>query len=169
MVNNSFLDPSRFREVLGHYPTGVVVIAAQDPAGEPVGMTIGSFTSVSLDPPLVGFLPSKTSSSWAQLKNAGRRLSVNVLSSSQREICRAIANRKTHKFQGIPWHLSDSGNPVLDEAVAHIDCTITVVHDAGDHEFVVASVDELQAYEANTPLLFHRGAYGVFAPLGQSA
>ena len=65
------IDPTRFREVLGQYPTGVVVVTANDAAGDPIGMTVGSFTSVSMDPPLVAFLPSKTSSSWRALRYSG--------------------------------------------------------------------------------------------------
>jgi 3-hydroxy-9,10-secoandrosta-1,3,5(10)-triene-9,17-dione monooxygenase reductase component len=100
---SSQIDPERFREVLGQYPTGVVVVTAMGPADDALGMTVGSFTSVSIDPPLVAFLPSKMSSSWRSLRESGGSFCVNVLSSDQEDVCRAIAMRKHNKFDGMPW------------------------------------------------------------------
>ncbi|MEU5994817.1 flavin reductase family protein [Spirillospora sp. NPDC047418] len=158
------IDPTRFRRVLGHYPTGVVVVTALDPAGAAIGMTVGSFTSVSLDPPLVAFLPDKGSSSWRALRESGERFCVNVLSAAQEDVCRAVAMRKTDKFHDIGWHPSPAGNPVIDGAVAWIDCVTEQLHDAGDHQIVVGRVLNLQVSEGEPPLLFHQGAYGTFTP-----
>ncbi|GAA1859061.1 flavin reductase family protein [Actinomadura bangladeshensis] len=158
------IDPARFRQVLGHYPTGVVVVTALDPAGTAIGMTVGSFTSVSLDPPLVAFLPDKGSSSWRALRESGERFCVNVLSAAQEDVCRAVAMRKTDKFHDIGWHPSPAGNPVIDGAVAWIDCVTEQLHDAGDHHIVVGRVQNLQVSEGEPPLLFHQGAYGTFTP-----
>ncbi|GAA1816639.1 flavin reductase family protein [Actinomadura chokoriensis] len=158
------IEPARFRQVLGHYPTGVVVVTALDPAGTAIGMTVGSFTSVSLDPPLVAFLPDKGSSSWRALRESGERFCVNVLSAAQEDVCRAVAMRKTDKFHDIGWHPSPAGNPVIDGAVAWIDCVTEQLHDAGDHHIVVGRVQNLQVTEGEPPLLFHQGAYGTFTP-----
>jgi flavin reductase (DIM6/NTAB) family NADH-FMN oxidoreductase RutF/DNA-binding IclR family transcriptional regulator len=164
-ANETTLDPAHFREVLGQYPTGVVVVTTVDPGGTAHGMTVGSFTSVSLDPPLVAFLPEKTSSSWNSLKAAGTRFCVNILSASQEQECRLIATRKTDKFIDIPWHPSPSGNPIIDGAVGYVDCEVQVIHDAGDHVIVVGRVLDLAVLNGHVPLLFFRGGYGSFRPL----
>jgi 3-hydroxy-9,10-secoandrosta-1,3,5(10)-triene-9,17-dione monooxygenase reductase component len=158
------IDPARFRYVLGQYPTGVVVVTALDTSGTAIGMTVGSFTSVSLDPPLVAFLPDKNSSSWRALRASGERFCVNVLSADQEDVCRAVAMRKTDKFHDIGWRPSPAGNPVINGAVAWIDCVTEQLHEAGDHHIVVGRVLHLQAGDGDTPLLFHQGAYGTFNP-----
>lgn len=163
-TGSSTVDPARFRQVLGQYPTGVVVVTALDAAGTAIGMTVGSFTSVSLDPPLVAFLPDKGSSSWRALRESGDRFCVNVLDADQEDVCRAIATRKTDKFAGIDWHPSPGGNPVVDGAVAWIDCVAEQVHDAGDHQIVVGRVQDLDLGDGDSPLLFFRGGYGSFMP-----
>ncbi|GAA0951296.1 flavin reductase family protein [Actinocorallia libanotica] len=157
------VESSRFRQVLGRYPTGVVVVTALDETGTAIGMVVGSFTSVSLDPPLVAFLPDKGSSSWRALRASGDRFCVNVLSADQEDVCRAVATRKTDKFHDIGWRPSPAGNPVIDGAAAWIDCVTEQVHDAGDHHIVVGRVLVLDAGDGD-PLLFYRGGYGSFAP-----
>lgn len=160
----SVIDPARFRQVLGQYPTGVVVVTALDAAGEPIGMTVGSFTSVSLDPPLVAFLPDRNSSSWRALRESGGRFCVNVLDADQEDVCRAIAMRKSDKFAGIGWRPSPVGLPVVDGAVAWIECDTEQVHEAGDHHIVVGRVLDLDLGDGDSPLLFFRGGYGSFTP-----
>ncbi len=157
------IEPARFRQVLGQYPTGVVVVTALDAAGTAIGMVVGSFTSVSLDPPLVAFLPDKNSSSWRALRESGDRFCVNVLSAGQEDVCRAVATRKTDKFHDIGWRPSPAGNPVIDGAVAWIDCVTEQIHDAGDHDIVVGRVLDLDLGDGG-PLLFYRGGYGSFMP-----
>src|SRR3569833_3788158 len=83
------IDPKQFRKVLGHFPSGVAVITGIDPEGNPAGMAIGSFTSVSLDPPLVAFLPDKSSTSWPKIEPAGK-FCVNILASEQESVCRTF-------------------------------------------------------------------------------
>jgi flavin reductase (DIM6/NTAB) family NADH-FMN oxidoreductase RutF len=159
------IDGETFRRVLGHYPTGVCVVTAVEPDGAPAGMVVGSFSSVSLDPPLVAFFPDKGSSSWPRIARAGR-FCVNVLASDQQHLCRRFAARGTDKFSDLPYRLSTNGSPVLDEVVAWIDCTLEAVHEAGDHFIVLGRVLELDIARADEPLLFFRGKYGNFAPLG---
>ena len=158
------IDGATFRRVLGHYPTGVCVVTAVDPEGNPAAMVVGSFTSVSLDPPLVAFFPDRGSTSWPRIERAGR-FCVNVLGSHQQDLCRRFAARGEDKFAGLDYRLSTNGSPVLDEVVAWIDCTLDAVHEAGDHYIVLGRVRELDIARADQPLLFFRGKYGNFAPL----
>jgi flavin reductase (DIM6/NTAB) family NADH-FMN oxidoreductase RutF len=154
------IDPTEFRKVLGHFPTGVTVVtAARD--GVPVGLTIGSFTSVSLDPPLVGFLPGKSSTSWPDIERAGA-FCVNVLADDQSELCWGFARDGDEKFDGVGWRPGVTGSPILEGALAWIDCTIEQVVEAGDHWFVLGLVEHLAAREG-APLLFFRGQLGGFA------
>jgi flavin reductase (DIM6/NTAB) family NADH-FMN oxidoreductase RutF len=163
------IDPGRFRQVMGQYPTGVSIVTGIDARGEPTGMTIGTFNSVSLDPPLVGFLPSRTSSSWAQLQTCGPAFCVNILSEGQEEVGRLIAARKTDKFAGLEWHRSPAGLPVLADSCAYVDCLLEQTHVAGDHHIVVGRVTSLGVVRPIMPMLFFRGGYGSFTPLTMSA
>ncbi|WP_017934546.1 flavin reductase family protein [Nocardioides sp. Iso805N] len=162
-------DPTHFRQVLGQYPTGVVVVTALDAEGAALGMTVGSFTSVSLDPPLVAFLPDQGSRSWRALRESGHRFCINVLDASQEDVCRAVAVRKQDKFADIAWRPAPSGLPVIEGAVAWMDCVTEQVHEAGDHHIVVGRVNDLQLGEGTQPLLFFRGGYGSFTPLSLAA
>lgn len=154
------MDPRMFRDVLGHFPTGVVAITAMSADGEPVGMVVGSFTSASLDPPLVAYLPSIGSSSYAELREVDR-FCVNVLSDRQEGLCRAFATKKgSEKFADATWTLSPLGSPVLEGAVAWIDCMVQDELPAGDHYIVLGKVVDLQIAEPTSPLVFHQGGYG---------
>ena len=154
-------NPAEFRRVLGHVPTGVVVVTSIGLDGEPVGMAVGSFTSVSLDPPLVGFLPARTSSTFPKIQQAGH-FCVNVLSADQEDVCRSFA-RPGDKFAGIGWTSDGNQAPHLDGAVAWIDCTVESISDAGDHHFVLGRVHDLQVANDLLPLVFFQGGYGRFA------
>ncbi|MGW9027112.1 flavin reductase [Streptomyces sp. NPDC055722] len=157
-------DDSSFRQVLGHFPTGVVLITSMDTDGRPVGMIVGSFTSVSLDPPLVAFLPSRTSSTYARMGTL-RNFAVNVLSADQEDVCRTFSSREIEdKWEGIAWHWSPSGAPVIDDAVAWIDCDVESLTQAGDHDLVVGRVRGVRVVNPVLPLLFFQGGYGRFTP-----
>ncbi|MGE4239169.1 flavin reductase [Ramlibacter sp.] len=161
-------DRKRFRQVLGQYPTGVCVITAAPGSGGPVGITVGSFTSVSLDPPLVAFLPDRGSTAWARIREAGR-FCVNILSAQQESVCRRFATRAPDKFDGISHRPAASGAPILDGAVAWMDCELQAVHEAGDHDIVVGLVRALEVESGELPLLFFQGGYGRFSPLSLGA
>ena len=158
------VEAAHFRQVLGHFPTGVAVITAIDAAGCPVGMAVGSFTSVSLDPPLVGFLPDRSSTSFPRIRTAAS-FCVNVLAADQRELCQRFASRGGDKFAGLEWAPAPSGAPRLAGVAAWIDCDLVSVSEAGDHYFVLGRVRELDAQADATPLVFHRGGYGGIEPL----
>jgi flavin reductase (DIM6/NTAB) family NADH-FMN oxidoreductase RutF len=158
----------RFRQVLGEYPTGVSVITAIGPDDTPVGMSVGSFTSLSLDPPLVAFMPDKNSTSWPKIR-AAKSFCVNVLAAEQEPLCRQFASRLPDRFVGIPWQPARSGSPIIEGVVAWIDCDLERVDDAGDHEIVIGRVRALDVAAPSLPLLFFRGGYGRFSPLTMTA
>lgn len=156
------MDPRHFRNVLGHFPTGVCVITAMGADGEPVGMAVGSFTSVSLDPPLVAFLPDKSSSTFPRIRDAAS-FCVNVLAADQETVCRTFASKGVDKFAVTPWHPAPSGAPVLNGVVAWIDCVPEAVHEAGDHYIYIGRVTALEVEKPTLPLLFFQGGYGAFS------
>lgn len=152
------IDPRLFRDVLGAYPTGVCVVTALAETGERFGLVVGSFTSISLDPPLVGFFPDKRSGTWPRIAETGR-FCVNVLGADQLSLCRRFAARAEDKFAELAHGLSPAGLPVLDNAIAWIDCTIERVTEVGDHWLVVGAVEALGKEGEGNPLLFFRGQY----------
>jgi len=158
------IEAATFREVLGHYPTGVCAITAMTAEGQPVGMVVGSFTSVSLDPPLVGFLPDKRSSSWPTIEKAGH-FCVNVLASDQTDLCRQLSKSGPEKFAGVDYTLSAHNLPILAGATVSIECRLHSVTEAGDHWMVLGRVLGLEARRDADPMLFFRGQYGGFATL----
>jgi flavin reductase (DIM6/NTAB) family NADH-FMN oxidoreductase RutF len=162
---SSQIDSATFRHVLGHYPTGVCIVTAMD-SERPEGMAIGSFTSVSLDPPLIAFLPDKKSTSWPGIERA-KRFCVNVLRDDQRDLCKQFAVSGGNKFAGVSYRNSVNGSPILDGVLAWIDCDLHSVYEAGDHYIVLGLVRELEAGLPGAPLLFFRGTYGAFAELNQ--
>lgn len=162
------IDPRRFRGVLGNFPTGVAVISAIDDSGQPTGMAIGSFVSVSLDPPLIGFYPTKESRSFARMRTA-KSFCVNVIGAHQEDLCRAFAGTAPDKFAGIDWEPAPSGAPRLPGVAAWIDCDFESITPAGDHFHVLGRVRELDAAEATLPLVFFQGGYGRFSPASMVA
>lgn len=156
------IDPARFRETLGHYPTGVAVITAIDADGQPVGMVVGSFTSVSLDPPIVAYLPTRESYTYARLRTSSH-FCVNVLAADQRELCARFAARGADKFAGVDWTPAPSGSPILDGAVTWIDCDVADELEGGDHYIVMGQVRDLDVARRTLPLLFFQGGYGRFS------
>ena len=151
------VSPERFRQVLGHVPTPVVVVTAAGPDG-PVAFAIGSFVSVSLDPLLVGFFPAKTSSTWPIIRGAGH-FCVNVLADDQTSLSRTFAARGGDKFANIQWSPGPSGAPVLAGCVVRIDCDLQAELDAGDHLLVLGRVTAFESARDAHALVFHRGDY----------
>jgi len=152
-------DSARFRQVLGHFPTGVCVVAGFHD-DKPVGLAIGSFFSVSLAPPLVGFCAGKTSSTWPKLQAAGS-FCINVLAEDQEDVSRVFASKEPDKFVGVGWDRSPLGSPRLHGALAWIDCRLHTVHEAGDHDIAVAAAHDLGVGHEGGPLVFFRGGYGI--------
>lgn len=152
----------KFRDVLGRYCSGVTVITSMS-GGEPVGMTCQSFSSVSLDPPLVMFIPAKTSRAWPVMQRAGH-FCVNFLAADQAEISNVMASKGADKFAGIDWSPSKTGAPLLDGVVGYVDCTVHSVHEAGDHYVVIGRVQDMDLTGPPDggpvdPLLYFEGSY----------
>jgi flavin reductase (DIM6/NTAB) family NADH-FMN oxidoreductase RutF len=148
------------RLVLGQLATGVTIVTGSD-GGQPVGFACQSFTSVSLDPPLVLFCPAHTSSSWPRIRRGGV-FSVDVLADDQLDICTAFATSGGNKFEGLPWHETPWG-PCIDDVLATVHCDIEAVHPAGDHDVVIGQVRQLVTHREAAPLLFFRGQFGLDA------
>ena len=151
------VEPARLREVLGHFASGVTVVTAVDDDG-PIGFTCQSFSSLSLDLPLVVFAPSRTSATWPRLRDLGR-FCINVLAADQERFSDQFARSGTDKYAGVPWRPGPSGAPVLDGVCAWIDCALWREYDGGDHTIVLGQVAALGADASRAPLLFHRGRY----------
>ena len=150
-------DSAKFRQVLGHVPTSVVVVTGRGTDGTPHGITIGSFVSVSLDPPLVGFLPGLSSRSWAEIAASGR-FCVNVLADGQEDLCWRFAKEADDRFAGLEWNDSPNGMPELPGCVATIDCSIHSQIERGDHYMVVGHVLSLDnIHDAGDAMAFYKG------------
>lgn len=145
------MDQARFRTVLSHFASGVVVVTSTEADGTPVGMTCQSFTSLSLDPPLVMVSPAKSSSTWPRIAATGR-FAVNVLGAHQQDTSRAFARSGTDKFAGQEWNAGATGSPLLAGSIAHVECLLEVVHDAGDHVIAVGRVLALDAPSLDRPV-----------------
>lgn len=156
------VDEAHYRQVLGHFPTGVTVITAATPDG-PVGLAVGSFFSVSLDPPLVAFCAGKTSNSYPRIQTTGH-FTVNVLAEDQEDVCRVFASKAPDKFAGIGYRPAPAtGAPIITDVLAWIECEIDAVHEAGDHWIVVGRVLDLGVVHEGGPLVFFRGGYGRYS------
>lgn len=151
-------DQTLSRHVLGHYPTGVAVVTAMTGDG-PMGLSMNSFTSVSLEPPLVLFCPALSSSTWPMLRTADS-IAINVLSAGQEEVSRLFASRVPDRFADIAWLRGTNGAPLLMDALGWLECTVEAEYPAGDHTVVVARIDRMGVHdEIADPLVYFRGAY----------
>ncbi|WP_075023095.1 flavin reductase family protein [Actinomadura madurae] len=146
---------SQLREIMRHVPSSVVVITAMHD-GAPTGMTVGSFTSASLDPPLVSFFAGKSSTTWPFIEVAGR-FCVNVLSARQPHVAASFASQGADRFDGRTWSLSPLGSPLLEGVLAWLDCELYAVHEVGDHVAVTGLVHGAHALGDAKPLVFFRG------------
>ncbi|MBF6087423.1 3-hydroxy-9,10-secoandrosta-1,3,5(10)-triene-9,17-dione monooxygenase reductase subunit [Nocardia cyriacigeorgica] len=161
------IDGRQFRNVLGQFCTGITVITTFDGAGDekaPVGFACQSFAALSLDPPLVLFCPTKGSRSWAAIERNGR-FCANVLAEEQQQLCARFGSREPDKFAETAWRTSDLELPLLDDALATIQCSVDRVVDGGDHHIVIGRVLALsESTTSGRPLLFYRGQYTAIEP-----
>jgi 3-hydroxy-9,10-secoandrosta-1,3,5(10)-triene-9,17-dione monooxygenase reductase component len=151
-------DPRAFRDALGRYPTGVAFVTAAPPDTEPVGLIMSSLTSVSLEPPLISLCPSRSSLTWARMRQAGR-IGVNVLREEHEEFVLRATPAGADRFAGLSWNPGRGGAPLVTDALAGLECSIVAEHPAGDHWIAVARVDDVHVGAAGRPLVFSRGAF----------
>jgi 3-hydroxy-9,10-secoandrosta-1,3,5(10)-triene-9,17-dione monooxygenase reductase component len=160
-------EPQRFRQVFGHFCTGVTIIAGLD-AGEPVGFACQAFAALSLDPPLVLLCPSLSSATWPRIARTGE-FCVNVLAQEQARLARTFGVSAMDKFAGVAWSAAPNGTPALSGVLTWASCTVETVHEAGDHYVVIARVTALGDCAPGLPLLFYRGRFAVAAAAGPEA
>jgi 3-hydroxy-9,10-secoandrosta-1,3,5(10)-triene-9,17-dione monooxygenase reductase component len=153
------LDQARFREVLGHFATGVTIVTANE-EGVPVGFSCQSFSALSLDPPMVILAPAKSSTSWPRIAEAGA-FCVNILSEDQEALCRSFAISGGDKFEGVEWTPGVTGAPIIAGSLAVIECTLGAIYEGGDHELVTGHVVAMEVGRG-APLLFYRSGFGSF-------
>jgi 3-hydroxy-9,10-secoandrosta-1,3,5(10)-triene-9,17-dione monooxygenase reductase component len=155
----SGFDQARFREVLGHFATGITIVTATD-EGQPVGFSCQSFAALSLDPPMVILAPAKSSTSWPRIARAGS-FCVNILGEHQEAVCRAFAVSGGDKFDGVDWTPGVTGSPLIDGSLATVECTLGAIYEGGDHELVTGHVVDMEIGKGS-PLIFYRSGFGRF-------
>jgi 3-hydroxy-9,10-secoandrosta-1,3,5(10)-triene-9,17-dione monooxygenase reductase component len=154
-------DPERFRQVLGHFATGITVITATN-GGEAVGFSCQAFAALSLEPPLVLFCPARTSSTWPRIERAGF-FCANVLSADQGHLATLFGRSRPDRFSEVDWKPDSVGSPIIDGVLTWVSCQILDVRAIGDHYVVIGQVRELGEVGPQQPLLFYRGRYGTSA------
>jgi 3-hydroxy-9,10-secoandrosta-1,3,5(10)-triene-9,17-dione monooxygenase reductase component len=151
-------DARSFRDALGRFATGVALVTAA-PDGEPAGLIVNSLTSVSLEPPLVSFCPSRSSLTWSRMRRTGR-FGVNVLGWQHERYAIRAAPAGADRFAGLDWQIGRGGVPLLTDALACLECEIVAEHPAGDHWIVVGRVADLRVSPVDEPLVFFDGGFG---------
>jgi 3-hydroxy-9,10-secoandrosta-1,3,5(10)-triene-9,17-dione monooxygenase reductase component len=152
----SSIDAARFKEVLGHFATGVAVVTAATPEG-PVGFTCQTFGALSLEPTLISFSAVSASHSWPQARDVGV-VAVNILADDQEAIARVFGKSGAEKFAGIGWSPAPGGAPLIDGALAQLEGQVEFVTTQGDHDIVVVAVEYALSHHG-APLLFYRGGF----------
>ena len=151
------MEPARFRQLLGSFATGVAVVTARDPAGEPAGMTASAIASVSLEPPLLLVCIARSSDFHDVLAGAAR-FGLSVLADDQEALSRGFADEIPDRFAGVGWQPHATGVPLLAGAVAHIVCARRSAVPGGDHTVFLGEVEDGATFD-RAPLLHVRGAY----------
>lgn len=151
------VDPTSFRRALGQFASGVTVVTTRDGSGRPQGLTVSSFCSVSLRPPLVLVCVDRRSEAHASFRASGR-FGVSVLAEGQERLSRRFATAGRDKFAGVALIEDAGGVPLIRGALAHLECRLTAAHRGGDHSIFVGEVTRL-ARGRGRPLLYHGSAY----------
>ncbi len=151
------IDATDLRRVMGYFATGVTVVTAMTD-GRPSAMTANSVTSVSLEPPLVLFCADLESDTLRSVRASGA-FAINILDEREERISRVFATRGPKSFQGVGFRSEATGSPVLDDALAWVDCRVFAEHEAGDHSLVLGAIERADARAEGKPLIFYRGGY----------
>jgi len=151
-------DSLAYRQAMGRFATGVTVVTTLDAGGAPVGVTVNSFSSVSLAPPLVLFCLDRQAWAFPALTEA-RHFAVNVLRASQQRLSEAFSNSHVNVWDEVAYERGRRGCPILAGCLANIECRLDRLHDGGDHVILVGRVETIACAEAESPLVFYRGRY----------
>ncbi|MCI0543618.1 MAG: flavin reductase family protein [Actinobacteria bacterium] len=144
---------------MAEYPTGVTIVTSTDRNGGPVGLSVNSFTSLSLDPPLVLICVGRESNTWPMIRGS-RLFAVNVLADGHGDVCRRFASRGIDRFADLDVVLGRNGAPLLPDVSSFaLECSLDQVMPGGDHEIATGLVTALHRFEAARPLLFFRGEF----------
>lgn len=160
LTTNQDLDPRALRDAFGVFPSGVVAVAAEVD-GELTGLAASSFTSVSLDPPLVSFSVARNSKTWPDLRRTSH-LGVTILAEHHGQLCSQLAGPVDQRFDGVALQVTPEGAVTLDEGIGRFDCTIHAEVEAGDHVVVLLRLHAV-AHDVGQPLVFHRSVFGRLA------
>lgn len=152
------LNEKVFKEVMGNYPTGVTVVTTVNEEGMPLGLTVNSFASVSLDPQLILWSIDKRVSSYDSILNSGK-FAVHVLAENQADICSLFATKGTDRFSNCEWKLSENNLPIIENVAGVLQCTTYQTIDAGDHTILIGEVMDIQNNHKE-PLLYHKRKFG---------
>ena len=156
-------DTREFRTALGCFPTGVTLVIARTADGHPMAITVNSFASVSLDPPLILWCAHRNSHRFETFVNANV-FTVSVLDAAHEEVSSRLAQPGEHRLDGIPLVTTESGAPALADALAVFECRREAVHDGGDHAVIMGRVVQFGFRYVGAPLIFFRGRYHPFSP-----
>lgn len=151
------LAADEFRRVLGHFASGVTIVSTCDADGRPTGLTASAFSSVSLDPPLILVCVDHKSQSYPAMRERGR-FAVNILAADQEAVSRRFASSRLDKFEGVPHRITDLGVPLVEGAIAQLECVTVSTHVEGDHTIFVGRVERAGA-AGGPPLVYSRGRY----------
>jgi len=156
------INQTLFKEVMGNYPTGVTVVTTTDKDGNPVGLTVNSFASVSLDPLLVLWSIDHKVTTLDSFKN-GEGFAVHILAGNQQELCRNFASKNVDRFSTCKWELSEHNLPIIEGAFAVLQCKTFKTVEAGDHTILIGEVVDIQI-EQREPMLYHRRHFSSIPP-----
>ncbi|VEF46768.1 flavin reductase domain-containing protein [Bacillus freudenreichii] len=148
-----------FKTIMGNYPTGVTILTTTTESGEPVGLTVSSFASVSLDPLMILWSIDHGVSSLRAFTEGGK-FAVHVLAEEQTELCRTFASRDVDRFSACDWKMSDNGLPIIEGAFGVLECETFKAIEAGDHTVLIGKVTDLIVNEEKDPMLYHRRVFG---------
>lgn len=155
-------DTRAFRQALGQFPTGVAVVTAQPRDSHPMGITVNSFTSVSLDPPLVLWCMDRKSDRYPVFTGAPGYV-ISILGTAHEEVSSRLAKQGAHSLEGIELLETELGPPALADALAVFECAAHSLHEEGDHAILIGKVQRFAQREAGAPLVFFKGRYGALA------
>ena len=161
-MSSTTLDSRAFRNALGRFATGVAIVTALDADGHPVGLTVNSFSAVSLEPPLVLWCLDNRSHNLAAFSRASHH-AINILAADQEELSNRFATWPADRFAGLDWHPGVGGAPVLPSCCAVFEVANETAHAAGDHTIFIGRVERFAEQARPAPLLFHAGRYARLA------